>query len=77
MVILLTVADEIVCETKFLGDRKVIQTWSNTIKHTNGTPAIEQMRNGERLSVSLCASFSDLDYQPNLLQGINLAERKI
>ncbi|MGI8543959.1 MAG: hypothetical protein ACR2MD_10870 [Aridibacter sp.] len=56
----------------------MIQTWSNTIKHTNGSPAIEQMRNSISLFVSLCAtSFEDFDYQPNNIRGLlNITERK-
>ncbi len=79
MVILLTVADKKFADEKFLGDKKVIQTWSNTIKHTNGSPAINQMRYGSSLFVSLCAtSFNDFDYQPNNLRGLlNITERKI
>jgi hypothetical protein len=76
VVILLTVADENYADENFLGDRKVIQTWKHTIKHTNGSLAIEQMRNGRSLFVSLCVSFENLDYQLNSLRELNIPERK-
>lgn len=76
VVILLTVADKKFADEKFLGDRKVIQTWKHTIKHTNGSPAIEQMRNSRSLFVSLCASFENLDYQLNSLRDLDIPEKK-
>jgi hypothetical protein len=75
VVILLTVATHATLLQKFLGEIKVIQTWLQTRKHTNGSPAIQQMRYGKSLFVSVCASFENLDYPINL-RGLNITERK-
>ena len=53
----------------------MIQTWSHTIKNILGSPAMQQTRFGRSLSISLCASFENTDYQPKL-DGLNRVEKE-
>ena len=54
----------------------MIQTWSSTIKHTNGSLAIEKMRETKSLCVSLCDSFENLDYQSITPQDLDIPGRE-
>ncbi len=54
----------------------MIQTWSHTIQNMFGSPALKQTRFGRSLSISLCASFDNTDYQPKL-DVLNRGEKRI
>lgn len=50
--------------------------WSATKQIQNGSPAHREMRFGRSLSVSLCASFENSNYQPKTV-GLDRLGSKI